>query len=376
MAAFSGSASTTSSSRSTGRKCRSSTAAPPRSSRRSTRSGSSAVSAPRRYLKVLKPVRVDAGQGLRRAAARRARLPARRRDRFRRPRHRPPAPRPRPDRPRPTAARSPGPAPSASCATSSSSGRPASPSAPRSRTPSPSARTASSTRKACAIPTSSSATRSSTRSAIWPSPACRSSAPTGPIAAATASTSRVLEALFADRANYAIVEGGSAPRDRLCRDRQRHRGSGLRARYPLKLRRSGPLTPRIAPPSGVVAAVEARVAAVADGPASRIERARRALAMERPSGVKADQHVDGPGARRISAVAAIRFANAQVGEIATCERDSSRCARSRCWPARLLLGGCDTLSVAQPVRQDRELQDGDRAGGARPSSSTTRASAA
>ena len=36
----------------------------------------------RRYLKVLKPVRVDAGQGLRRASSQRARLPPRRGDRF------------------------------------------------------------------------------------------------------------------------------------------------------------------------------------------------------------------------------------------------------------------------------------------------------
>ena len=162
-----GSASTTSSSRSTVRKCRSGTAAPRRSSRRSTRPGITTLAAPRRYIEVLKPVRVAQGhafgelrpyahgfrveteiefdQSADRPAGAGARCFAR---------HIPP---------RNCAV----PAPSASCGTSPNCGAPVTRSAHRSRTRSSSPKIACSIRTGCAFPTNSSATRRSMRSAIW-----------------------------------------------------------------------------------------------------------------------------------------------------------------------------------------------------------------
>ena len=182
-----------------------------RSLRRRDRPGraSSSAAPPRRYLKVLKPVRVDAGQGLRRASPNDAPSGSTSRSISATPiigRQR----RALIDlAPRPSAARSRGPAPSASCATSRSSGRPASRSAPRSRTPSRSATTASSTRKACAI--ADEFVRHKILDAIGDLALAGS-----PLLGTYRSfcgghrlNFAVLEALFSDRSNYAVVEGGT-----------------------------------------------------------------------------------------------------------------------------------------------------------------------
>ena len=77
--------STTASSRSTAKKCRSWTAARRPSSRLIDEVGIRELSAPRKFIKVLKPVRVEEGDCWGELAAA-LRLPSRRRDRFRHPR--------------------------------------------------------------------------------------------------------------------------------------------------------------------------------------------------------------------------------------------------------------------------------------------------
>ena len=232
------------------RKFRSSTAAPPPSSTRSTRSGSSLCSAPRRYLKVLKPVRVDARQGLRRAAPRRrgfrldveidfgdAVIGRQRRA-----------------------------LPMSSQAYRREVSR---------------ARTFGFMRDVERLWKAGFALGASLENTVaigddgvinpeglrYPDEFVRhkmldavgdlalagsAAARRLPVlsAAATASTSRSSRPCSPTARITPIVEGGTAPRDRLCRDRQRHRGSGLRARYALKLRFCAAfgLRPRRTPP--------------------------------------------------------------------------------------------------------------------------------
>ena len=208
------SASTMPWSRSTARKCRSWTARPPLSSTPSTRSASRISSQPRRFIKVLKPVRVEHGRAFAelRPADQGFRLDVE--IDFRTAAHRPPEKVARPRSP-PTFRRDLARARTFGfLRTSSASGRRASRSAPRSKIPSRSTTTRILNPEGLRFPTNSCATRRSTRSAISRSPARRSSAPIGPTAAATSMNVAVLEALFADRAAYAFVEAPSASRAR------------------------------------------------------------------------------------------------------------------------------------------------------------------
>ena len=224
------SASTTSSSRSTGRKFRSWTAAPPPSS--------TAIDAGRpRRPGAAPPLPQGAQAGPRRAAARpspsfalRARLPPRRRDRFRQPAHRPPAQGRRPHRrhlpPRDLA----GPHLRLHARRREALEAPASRSAPRSTTRSRSATTGVINPEGLRY--ADEFVRHKTLDAV------------GDLALAGVpllGTYRsycgghrlnfaVLEALFADRANYAIVEAGTRRETRPCGTRRRHRRSGLRSR--------------------------------------------------------------------------------------------------------------------------------------------------